>query len=460
MAVTVQMQFESAVTELYQDTFVGSSIENGATIITFDLRQRDFRQELGATSTLSWRKEAYHVDIHELSTFHNPMKYRFILAQGYYLDAQNQRMYFTPDIKGVSTAQHMSHSIIRLACYLAVVCGVSLRHIALIFAALFLIPITKSSIKRWIDDIGSNLPNQEEMLQQLLAITPTTECHIDGYYPRGTDNCVMVVKDEHDRILMTHEAGSENGADARQFLQKLKDLGLNVTAAFADYSQSFTEAIKAVYPQARLQADHFHTVKHIWGHLKKALLAYRRKIKASGEAKNDPNCVELAKMLWKWRWSLLKKPINLSAEEKQAIAELERADEGFVHRFRSIVRHLVHIFDHSHSEAQAKLRLQQLRLDIRAGDDAHLEKILTFFDDHWEHALRYLRKKGMSKHRRGSNSESGRRLLRRLEKNHDGIRSAATRQHYIQIYQAIKYLSLDIAEFIDKGPQMTGPLRV
>jgi len=29
------------------------------------------------------------------------------------------------------------------------------------------------------------------------------------------------------------------------------------------------------------------------------------------------------------------------------------------------------------------------------------------------------------------------RLLRRLEKNHDESRSAATRQHYIQIYQAI-----------------------
>jgi hypothetical protein len=337
------------------------------------------------------------------------------------------------------------------------VCGVSLRHIALIFASLFLIPITKSSIKRWIDDIGSNLPSQEEMLQQLLAITPATECHIDGYYPRGTDNCVMVVKDEPDRILMTHEAGSENGADARKFLQKLKDLGLKVTAAFADYSQSFTEAIKAVYPQARLQADHFHTVKNIWGHLKKALLSYRRKIKASGEAKNDQECIKLAKTLWKLRWSLLKKPTNLSAEEKQAIAELEREDEGFVHSFRSIIRQLVHIFDHSHSEAQAKIRLKQLRKNIRAVDDDHLEKILTFFDDHWDHALRYLRKKGMGKHRRGSNSESGMRLLRRLEKNHDGIRSAATRQHYIQIYQAIKYLSLDITEFIEKGPQMTGP---
>jgi hypothetical protein len=52
------------------------------------------------------------------------------------------------------------------------------------------------------------------------------------------------------------------------------------------------------------------------------------------------------------------------------------------------------------------------------------------------------------------------RLLRRLEKNHDGIRSAATRQHDIQIYQAIKYLSLDIAEFIAQGPQLTGPPRV
>jgi len=460
MAITVQMQFESTVTEIYQDAFVGSSIEDGATIITFDLRQHALPPDVGTTSTLSWRKEAYHVDIHELSTFHNPIKYRFILAQGSYLNGHNQRMYFTPEIKGVSTAQHMSHSIIRLACYLAVVCGVSLRHIARLFSALFLIPITKSSIKRWMDDIGAHLPSQEEMLQQLLAITPATECHIDGYYPLGTDHCVMVVKDEHDRILITHEAASENGDDAKQFLQRLKDHGLRVTAAFSDYSQSFTEAIKAVYPQARLQADHFHTVKNIWGHLKKALLSYRRTMKAHGEAQHDQACLELAKTLWKLRWSLLKKPSNLSAEEKSAIAELERVDEGFVHRFRSIIRQLVNIFDHSHSEAQAKIRLKQLRQDIRAVDDDHLEKILTFFDDHWEHALRYLRKKGMGKHRRGSNSESGMRLLRRLEKNHDGIRSAATRQHYIQIYQAIKYLSLDVAEFIEQGPQMTGLLRV
>src|SRR6266478_4085343 len=287
MAITVQMQFTSAVTEIYQDAFVGSSIENGTTVIQFDLRKHDFQQELGTKATLCWRKESYHVDVHELSTFHNPMTYRFIVTQGSYVNDKDQRRYFTPTIKGVSTSQHMSHSVIRLACYLAVVCGVSLRHIALLFAVLFLIPITKSSIKRWIDDIGAHLPPPEEMLRQLLALAPATECHIDGYYPLGTDHCVMCVKDEHDRILITHEAVSENGDDARQFLQQLEGLGLTVTAAFSDYSQSFTEAIKAVYPQVRFQADHFHTVKHIWGHLKKSLLSYRRNIKADGEANND-----------------------------------------------------------------------------------------------------------------------------------------------------------------------------
>ena len=146
MAVTVQMQFESAVTEMYQDAFVGSAIENGTTIILFDLRKHDFQSELGTKTRLCWRKEPYAVEIHELSTFHNPIKYRFIVAQGSYLNDQNQRVYFTPDIQGVSTSQHMSHSVIRLACYLAVVCGVSLRHLALLFSVLFLIPITKSSM--------------------------------------------------------------------------------------------------------------------------------------------------------------------------------------------------------------------------------------------------------------------------------------------------------------------------
>jgi hypothetical protein len=264
----------------------------------------------------------------------------------------------------------------------------------------------------------------------------------------------MGVKDEHARSLMTHEAASEQGDDARQCLQRGKDRGLQVTAAFSDDSQRFPEAIKAVYPHARLQADHCHTVKHSWGQLKKSLLSYRRRIKAHGEAHHEEHVMERAKTLWKWRWSLLKKPANLSLEAKQASAALDREDAGCVPSFRHIIRQRVQSFDHTHREAQARVSVKQLRQDINTLEDRHLEKILTFFDDHWEQALRSLRKKGMGKHRRGSNSESGLRLLRRLEKNHAGIRSATTRQHDMQIYQAMKSLSLDIADFLEKGPQM------
>src|SRR5438132_764276 len=86
MAVTVQMPFESVVTEIYQDAFVGSSIENGTTIIQFDRRKHDFQCALGTTATICWRQEPSHIDMHALSTFHNPIKYRFIVAQGYYLN--------------------------------------------------------------------------------------------------------------------------------------------------------------------------------------------------------------------------------------------------------------------------------------------------------------------------------------------------------------------------------------
>jgi hypothetical protein len=295
MAVTVQMQFESAVTERYQDALVGSSIESGTTIMQFALHQLDLRGALGTTAPLCWRQEPYPIDMHALSTFDNPITYRFIVAQGYDRNDQHQRVYVTTAIQGVSTAQHMRHSIIRVACSLAVGCGVRLRHMALIFASLFLLPIPQSSIKRWIGDIGTHLPAPEARLRHLLALAPVTECPRDGYDPLGTDPCVMVVKDEHDRILMPHEAGSEHGDDARKFLQQLKDLGLTVTAAFADDSQSFTEALKAVSPQARFQADHFHTVKNVWGHLKKSLLSYRRQIKANGEAQQDAACMAVAK---------------------------------------------------------------------------------------------------------------------------------------------------------------------
>lgn len=451
MSVIIQTCFESAVTEANKDTFVGSYIEEKKTIIEFDMRKRDWKKVLEADSEIYWSGKTYTVDVHEFSTFHCPVIYRFIMARGYYIKADGNREYFTPEPSEVSTHHHMSKNIIRVACFLAVICGVTLRNISAIFTALFQVPVTKSSISRWINEIGSEL-SEEGILRKLTDIKKPGECHIDAYYPLGTDKCVMVIKDDYDRILITHEADSENTEDAKMFLQKLKDFGIEIGFAFSDYSKSFTSAIKEIFPEAKFQADHFHTVKNIWKHLKKALLEYRRKIKSDGEKEDDGELAEMASELWKLRWTLLKKPSNLSKEEKDEIEQIEKKDAGFIKKFRSVVRQIINIFDHSNTEAQAKIKLGNLKNQIEDTENRHLNKIIKFFDDHWDEAMQYLKQRGFGKYRRSSNSESGMRILRRLEKNHDGIRSEAARKNYIKIYQTVKYLSEDVTDFLNPLP--------
>lgn len=448
MAIRIETEFDSAVIQSNKDVFTKSYIENGTTIIEFDLRKRDYQKVFNIKSKVYWR-EPYTVDVHEFSTYQNPIVYRFRISQGYYFKSKWKRAYFTPTIDGVSTQQHVSKSVIRLSCFLAVICGVTLRNIALIFSVLFHVPVTKSSIKRWIDEIGSNLPTDEEILKQLVEIKEPHECHIDGYYPLGTQNCVMVIKDEYDRILITHESESENKENAKKFLEKIKKAGISIHFAFSDYSKSFIEAIKEVFPEAKFQADHFHTVKNIWKHLKKGLLEYRREIKEAGKNENDEQLLDFASKLWELRWSLLKKPKNLSEDERIEIESIETEDTGFIKKFRGFVRQLVNIFDHSNSEITAEIKLRKLRKQIDKTENKHLLKIPKFFDDHWNQAMQYLKKRGPGKYRRSSNSESGMRILRRLERNHDGIRTESSRKNYVKIYQTIKYLSVDITDFLN-----------
>jgi hypothetical protein len=155
MAVTVQMQFESGVTERYEDALSGSSIAQGTTIMPCDLRTLALHRVLETPSTSCWGKAPDAVEVHELSTCHHPIQSRFSVAPGSSLNDQHQRRYFTPASQGGSTSQPRSHSVLRLAGALAGVCGGRRRHLALLWAALCLLPRTKASIKRWLADLGS-----------------------------------------------------------------------------------------------------------------------------------------------------------------------------------------------------------------------------------------------------------------------------------------------------------------
>ena len=73
-------------------------------------------------------------------------------------------------------------------------------------------------------------------------------------------------------------------------------------------------------------------------------------------------------------------------------------------------------------------------------DQQHPEqfrKVVSFLEEHFEWMTAYLRHDGVQ---RNSLAESGMRVLRRLEVEHDGFRSEKGRNNCLRIYQAVKYL--------------------
>ncbi len=87
MAVIIETAFESAVTESNKEAFSASCIENGKTVTEFDMRKKDWQKILKTESEIKWYSETYTVDVHEFSTFHNPIVCRFIMNRGYYCKA-------------------------------------------------------------------------------------------------------------------------------------------------------------------------------------------------------------------------------------------------------------------------------------------------------------------------------------------------------------------------------------
>ncbi|WP_459918274.1 hypothetical protein, partial [Desulfocicer niacini] len=94
--------------------------------MVIDMRKRDWQEAMQTNSKISWYSKTFKVDIYEFSTFHCPIVYRFTMVRGYFTQSDGSREYFTTEPSEVSTHHHMSKNIIRLACFLAVICGVTL----------------------------------------------------------------------------------------------------------------------------------------------------------------------------------------------------------------------------------------------------------------------------------------------------------------------------------------------
>jgi len=149
----------------------------------------------------------------------------------------------------------------------------------------------------------------------------------------------------------------------------------------------------------------------------------------------------LAKTLWEKRHLLFKSDERMSQEEKEDLMEIMEADSK-VCKMRIFLMSVWSLFRDSKNEEEAYEALAELKkIKIEPKAEKALKSVYSFLEENFDRMITYLKVPGV---KRNSLSESGMRMLRRLEVEHDGFRTPKGRQNCIKIYQAVKYLGWSV----------------
>lgn len=441
----ITVPLETEVLRLHSDlaTGAGQMDQHVGLVVGLDVRRRDWTQQLGLERgvKVGW-ENVRTVDVQDLSCFLMPIRYRVTFGDGYWWDQDGEKRYFGVDehLPGLDLRRGVTTVTLRAAVLLAVLACVGVRSVSWLLGQLFHVQVSKSSLARWIGEVASQLPDAEGMVKRLQEDRPITEANLDEIFPRGwRKGCVLVVRDEHGRLVATEEVAERSAAVVAAFLRKLKSWGLEFRKFYVDGCKAYREAIAEVYPEAAIQYDYFHILQNIWRHVRKAMVAHRKEIKRQGEEAAEPEKKErllaLAKALWEHRGLLFKSDLRMTEQEYLKLQELISADAraGVV---RGFLDRVWGIFRHSKDEEDARKRLREIQGRPEVTPKSALAKAVGFLVDRFDDMIAFLRLPGL---RRNSLAETGMRCLRRLEQGHDGFRGPTGRDNYLRLYQAIRY---------------------
>jgi hypothetical protein len=444
MPVTLKVPISTAVIEDNPRCLAGAEFEDDAAIIRLDARKQNHHEILGLpkSTKLHWSNEVRTYEAQELSSFPWPIRYRVTTADAWYTDAEGNRAHYTPPILGLDSHAKVSHAVRRAAVLLIVIGAIGYRRAAWLLEELFRVSTSKSSLSRWVKDVAQKLPTKEEMVRILDERQPITEIHFDEIHPRGKtgSGCVLVGKDEHGRIFASREVDKRDEASVRAFLRWLRRQGLKVRTFYIDTCQTYRKVIPEVFEGVRIQLDYFHIIQNVWRHLWKFYVGCRKAIARRAEKVETPwykaKLKSLAKSLWTNRYLVFKAEERLNEEERTKLVEMCEVERK-VGRIRAFLSGVWHIFEDSSDEAQARQALEKIKAEGFASESKHHERAVNFLEETFHQATTYLREKDV---RRNSLAESGMRNLRRLEIEHDGFRTEDSRDDFLRIYQAVKYL--------------------
>lgn len=456
MVVTLEVPISTEVIEENARCVVGTEFKDQTAIVRFDARKQKHHEILGigTRTKLHWSKETRTYEVQELSSFPWPLRYHVTTAEAWYTDSDGNRAHYTPSILGLDQYAKVSDAVKRAAVLLIVIGAIGYRRAAWLLKALFQVGTSKSSLARWVKDVASKLPSKEEIVKLLDEDKPITEAHLDEIFPKGRagPGCVLVIKDEHGRIVIAERVEKKDEEHVKAFLERFKRLGLTIKTFYIDHCETYRKVIPQVFENVRIQLDYFHIIQNVWRHIRKYFVWHRRTIAERAEEVKTPwykaKLKALASSLWESRYLLFKSEKNLSDEEQQKLIEVCEADRK-VGRIRVFLLGVWYIFDNSKDAQEAQEALEELKRQQAKPESEHHKRAVKFLEESFDQATTYLREEDV---RRNSLSETSMRTLRRLEQEHDGFRTDDSRDDFVRIFQTVKYLGWSVHREITAQP--------
>src|SRR5918992_1938788 len=162
MSVQITVPITTAVIEANADCKMSGRYEDGALVITIDTQHQNHHQRLGIPkrTPLYWGK-AYEYEVQELSALSWPIRYRVLAREGYYLDEEGKRVYFSTQTSGVDSRRGVSEVLMRAAVVLLVIAGMGYRRGWWVVGGGVFLGVPENFFLRWGRGVGAPPANGE-----------------------------------------------------------------------------------------------------------------------------------------------------------------------------------------------------------------------------------------------------------------------------------------------------------
>lgn len=379
------------------------------------------------------------VTVQELGLPGQRVRYRVQVKRVRYTNDAGEVKTFTLEMQGMNLRLGLTDAVIEKALYFLIDRNESLEETAILLQDLYGVETSSSALDRLKKRKADSLPSLGELIQMLHTAKPITQLHIDEYRAKGKRGWELVLRDEHDRLLLVLHLRRRSEWKLQAVLRWLRMLGLEIRVCYVGGWAAYLGAIAAIFPQAKVQYDYFHIIHNIWCHLYKALTVYRKAFKKAKTDKEQQKIRDdMHKRLWRYRYLFFARPENLSAQDSQRLQDLLAEHQGSIlPQIVAFTRRIWDLFENSSKKLTAHLKHLDLVAEGWGSLSDHFAKAMNFLTENFRQMITFIDDPEVQ---RNSLAETTVRMVRRVETVRQGFKSAKGRAAHFKLWIYRRYL--------------------